>query len=110
MVRPFLCDGGVATLADDDKDSKTEDPTAKKKTDAADKGNVPFSRELPLFATVLATFVYLIFFLPKGLSRTSESLQGHFRTAGSVEARYRSGCALVVRPPGLGFASLLAPA
>jgi flagellar biosynthetic protein FlhB len=65
-------------LADDDKDSKTEAPTAKKQTDAAEKGNLPFSRELPLFATVLASFIYLIFFLPEGLSRTSAALQDIF--------------------------------
>ncbi|KQV68382.1 flagellar biosynthesis protein FlhB [Rhizobium sp. Root1220] len=65
-------------MADDDKDSKTEDPTAKKKSDAAEKGNVPFSRELPLFATVLATFIYLIFFLPEGLSRVAEALKDIF--------------------------------
>ncbi|KRB58960.1 flagellar biosynthetic protein FlhB [Rhizobium sp. Root708] len=65
-------------MADDDKDSKTEDPTEKKKTDAADKGNVPFSRELPLFATVLASYVYLIFFLPDALSRTGAALKDIF--------------------------------
>ncbi len=65
-------------MADDDKDSKTEDPTAKKKSDAAEKGNVPFSREVPLFATVLATFVYIIFFLPSGLSKVGEALKDIF--------------------------------
>ncbi|MDQ0560609.1 flagellar biosynthetic protein FlhB [Rhizobium mesoamericanum] len=65
-------------MADDDKDSKTEDPTAKKKTDAAEKGNVPFSREVPLFATVLATFVYIIFFLPDGLSKVGVALKDIF--------------------------------
>jgi flagellar biosynthetic protein FlhB len=65
-------------LADDDKDSKTEAPTAKKKSDAAEKGNLPFSRELPLFATVLATYVYLIFFLPSGLGRVGDALKDIF--------------------------------
>ena len=65
-------------MADDDKDSKTEDPTAKKKSDAAEKGNVPFSREVPLFATVLATFVYIIFFLPDGLSKVGVALKDIF--------------------------------
>ncbi|MBW9112049.1 flagellar biosynthesis protein FlhB [Rhizobium cauense] len=65
-------------MADEDKDSKTEDPTAKKKTDAAEKGNTPFSREVPLFATVLATFVYVIFFLPSGFAKTGEALKDIF--------------------------------
>ncbi len=65
-------------MADDDKDSKTEAPTAKKQSDAAEKGNTPFSRELPLFATVLATYIYLIFFLPNGLSVVGASLKDIF--------------------------------
>lgn len=65
-------------MADDDKDSKTEDPTAKKKGDAAEKGNLPFSREVPLFATVLATFVYIIFFLPDGMLKVGAELKDIF--------------------------------
>ena len=38
-----------------DKDSKTEQPTEKKIRDAMAKGNVPFSRELPIFGSALAT-------------------------------------------------------
>ena len=56
-------------MADDDKDSKTEAPTAKKRTDAAEKGNTPFSRELSIFATILATFIYLVFFIPESVGR-----------------------------------------
>jgi len=65
-------------VADDDKDSKTEDPTAKRMTDAAEKGNVPFSRELPLFASVLAFYVFLIFFLPSGVARVGQTLKDLF--------------------------------
>ncbi|MEX2696058.1 flagellar biosynthesis protein FlhB [Rhizobium mongolense] len=65
-------------MADEDKDSKTEAPTAKKQADAAEKGNTPFSREVPIFATVLATFIYLTFYLPDGIGRVSESLRDIF--------------------------------
>ncbi len=66
-------------MADDqDKDSKTEDPTEKKIRDAAEKGNVPFSREAPIFASILAAFTYLVFFVPAGLHRLAESLGGIF--------------------------------
>jgi len=55
-------------VADDqDKESKTEDPTEKKIRDAVEKGNVPFSREAPIFASVLAILTYLVFFLPSAL-------------------------------------------
>ncbi|MBB4064105.1 flagellar biosynthesis protein FlhB [Gellertiella hungarica] len=66
-------------MADEqDKDSKTEDPTEKKIRDAAEKGNVPFSREVTVFASSLAVYVYLVFFLPGRISVTAESLRDFF--------------------------------
>ena len=61
-----------------DKDSKTEDPTEKKIRDAAEKGNIPFSREVTIFASSLAVYVYLVFFLPGRLAQTGESLRDLF--------------------------------
>ncbi len=58
----------------EDKDSKTEPATEKKKREAMEKGNVPFSREVPLFATTLAILVFFIFFLPAGAARLTASL------------------------------------
>ena len=49
---------------DDDEDSKTEDPTEKKLRDAMEKGNVPSSREAPLFATALGFYLFAVFFMP----------------------------------------------
>ncbi len=51
---------------DDDKDSKTEDPTEKRKQDALEEGNVPFSRELTAFASTVAIYVYVVFFVTDG--------------------------------------------
>ncbi|MGO4439399.1 flagellar biosynthesis protein FlhB [Rhizobium sp. RAF56] len=65
-------------MADEDKDSKTENPTAKKMSDAAEKGNVAISREVSLFATMLAIYVYLIFFLPDRMGRMAEVLRDLF--------------------------------
>ncbi|HEX5934727.1 MAG TPA: flagellar biosynthesis protein FlhB [Pseudorhizobium sp.] len=62
----------------EDKDSKTENPTAKKLTDAAAKGNVPFSRELPIFASALGFYVFLVFFLPSGAADLAETLKDLF--------------------------------
>ena len=49
----------------DDRDSKTEEPTQKKIDDAEEKGNTPLSRELPLFASVLALIGAGYFLMPK---------------------------------------------
>jgi flagellar biosynthesis protein FlhB len=61
-----------------DKDSKTEEPTEKKIRDAMDKGNIPFSREVPIFGSALAILVYFVFFLPSGAGRLTTSLSDIF--------------------------------
>ena len=45
----------------EDKESKTEAPTEKKIADAIEKGNVPSSREAPIFASFLGILVVLGF-------------------------------------------------
>ncbi len=62
-------------MADEDKDSKTESPTHKKLSDAADKGNVPFSKEVTLFASSLAFYFFLLFFLPGHSAKLGEALK-----------------------------------
>ena len=49
----------------EDKESKTEDASEKKKSDAIEKGNVPFSREATLFASLLGVLAVLVFFIAK---------------------------------------------
>ena len=51
---------------DQDKDSKTESPTEKKLSDAVEKGNTPFSREVTMFASTIAIYIFIVFFLPQG--------------------------------------------
>ncbi|GGF47836.1 flagellar biosynthesis protein FlhB [Azorhizobium oxalatiphilum] len=51
-------------MADDtDKESKTEEASEKKISDALEKGNVPFSREAALFAGMLGILAVLTFFV-----------------------------------------------
>jgi len=45
----------------EDKDSKTEAPSDKKVRDAIEKGNIPFSREAPMFASILGILLALAF-------------------------------------------------
>jgi len=65
-------------LADEDKDSKTENPTEKKLRETQEKGNVPHSKEATLFATMLATVIYVTFFLPARMGRMGEVLRDLF--------------------------------
>ncbi|MGV1870832.1 flagellar biosynthesis protein FlhB [Agrobacterium rosae] len=59
----------------EDKDSKTEEPTEKKLRDAEEKGNVPSSHEASLFTSMLAFYLYLVFFVPDGVKRLGETLE-----------------------------------
>ena len=58
-----------------DKESKTEQATEKKISDALEKGNVPFSREMPVFSGILALLVVFGLFLSENVSRLGEVLQ-----------------------------------
>ena len=65
-------------MSDDDKDSKTENPTAKKMNEASEKGNVPVSREVTMFASTLAFYIFLVFFLPSGAAQLGATLKDLF--------------------------------
>lgn len=45
----------------DDKESKTEAASDKKISDAVAQGNTPFSREAPVFASILGLLIFLVF-------------------------------------------------
>ncbi|MBZ6079352.1 flagellar biosynthesis protein FlhB [Microvirga puerhi] len=45
----------------EDKESKTEPATDKKIRDAIEKGNIPVSREAPIFASIVAMLIILVF-------------------------------------------------
>ncbi|MGE6742147.1 flagellar biosynthesis protein FlhB [Allorhizobium pseudoryzae] len=62
-------------MSDEDKDSKTESPSHKKLSDAAEKGNVPFSKEVTLFASSLSFYFFMLFFLPNGIAKLGEALK-----------------------------------
>ena len=49
---------------EDDKDSKSEDPTEKKLNDAFEKGDVPFAREVVNASSLLAIMLVLFFQVP----------------------------------------------
>ncbi|KQO51605.1 flagellar biosynthesis protein FlhB [Methylobacterium sp. Leaf85] len=48
-------------MADDDQESKTEAASERKIREAVDKGNVPFSREATVFASILGLLIALSF-------------------------------------------------
>src|ERR687893_87574 len=62
-------------MADDtDKESKTEAATDKKVRDAIEKGNVPSSREAPIFASILGMLIVLAFLTRQNVTALAEKL------------------------------------
>ena len=58
----------------EDKESKTEAPSDKKVRDALEKGNIPFSRETPIFASILGILLVLTFVAPNNTRLLTELL------------------------------------
>ena len=69
-------------MSDEDKSSKTEEPTEKKLRDARKKGDVPQSRETGTAMLVFALLMILIFVLPSSIGRIVEALQSPLLDAG----------------------------
>ena len=57
-----------------DKDSKTEEPSEKKVSDAIRKGNIPFSREPAILASIAAMLLVATFHVHSGVAAMSRSL------------------------------------
>lgn len=59
---------------DTDKESKTEAATEKRVRDAIEKGDIPFSREAPVFASILGFLLALAFFARGQAAQLAQSL------------------------------------
>ncbi len=57
-----------------DRDSKTEEPTEKKTSDALEKGNVPHSREAATLASLLGVLIVISFFVVDGVAHLTSTL------------------------------------
>ncbi|MDP3898656.1 MAG: EscU/YscU/HrcU family type III secretion system export apparatus switch protein, partial [Mesorhizobium sp.] len=57
-----------------DKESKTEQATEKKIRDSLDKGQIPFAKEVPIFASFVAALLFTFFFARDTAVRLSDFL------------------------------------
>lgn len=95
---------------DEDKESKTEAPSEKKLRDAAEKGNTPFAREIPVFASTVAIYLFLVFFLPGGFLRVAETLRDLFAQPDAWDLENSSDVVALFRHLGWEAGALLLPA
>ena len=61
---------------DVDPEDKTEEPTEKRLSDAVEQGETPLSREAPLFASLCAALIALLFIIPDRAQSLLVSLVG----------------------------------
>jgi flagellar biosynthetic protein FlhB len=73
-------------MAEDQDDSqKTEDPTAKRLQEARDEGNLPLSRDLATWITLLGGVIAVAFLLPMATQSMMTPLEAVLHRAGEVE-------------------------
>jgi len=90
-----------------DKDSKTEEATEKKIRDSIDKGEVPFARELPSFASFLAILAFMIFFAQPSAAQLGSFLSMFIERADEFKLGAAHDAILLQRLVFLELAKLL---
>lgn len=78
---------------DQDDESKTEEPTEKRISDAVEKGNVPVAREAALFGSLAAVLVTFLLLGSWAATRLLHSLQGALAIAGRLRIEDREAAA-----------------
>jgi flagellar biosynthetic protein FlhB len=84
-------------MADEqDQESKTEQPTEKRISDAIDKGNVPLAREATLFGSIAAILGAFLLFGSWSVTEITSVLREALGAAGGVNLEDRDGAATFV--------------
>jgi flagellar biosynthesis protein FlhB len=95
---------------DTDKDSKTEEATEKKISDAIEKGNTPFSREASLFASMVGILIVLAFVIGPHVAALSQDLSLLIDSPGGFPLANGTDATLLLWNVALAAARLLLPA
>jgi flagellar biosynthetic protein FlhB len=93
-----------------DKDSRTEEPTEKKIRDAIERGNVPFSREAAVLASLLGILIITSFALAGNVAHLSASLQRLIDNPGGWSLENGRDAIQLFEALGVEMARLLMPA
>jgi len=93
----------------EDKESKTEEATEKKIRDAIEKGSVPFSKELPAFASLVGLVVVTSFFVVGGAMELASALKAFLDDPGRWQLENTADVVQVFGVVNFDAAQLLAP-
>lgn len=94
---------------DNDKEGKTEEVTEKKIRDAIEKGSVPFSKELPTFASLAGLILITAFFIVGGAIGLASSLKGFIDDPGRWPLEDTADAVQLFGAVNFDAARLLAP-
>jgi flagellar biosynthetic protein FlhB len=94
----------------EDRESKTEEATEKRIRDAEEKGNVPFSKELPTFTSLIGLLIVTSFFIVDGVIELTASLKRFIDDPGRWSLENTSDVVQVFGAINLDAARLLVPA
>lgn len=93
----------------EDRDSKTEEATEKKVRDTVEKGNVPFSREVPTLASLLAILAAASLFASQAALHVMALLASIFAESGTRRLETSSDAMALLAPGSRHVAAQLAP-
>lgn len=96
-------------MSEEDKDSKTEEPTEKKISDALEKGNTPVSREAPVLATFVASLLIGSFVLTAASRQLLEKLTHLLDVSGEVSLGNSADALLLTHAVSIEVLIFLAP-
>lgn len=93
-----------------DKESKTEEPTERRIREAVEKGNIPFSREAPVFASMIGILLAASFFMVGHVQRLTEVMQSLLDDPAGRSLENGSDANQLVAAIGLEMARFVLPA
>lgn len=93
----------------DDKESKTEAPSDKKVREAIEKGNIPFSREAPMFASFLGILLVLTFAARNNTKSLTEKLSLFIDRPQDFRLETGSDAAALIQSVALEMGHFLVP-
>jgi flagellar biosynthetic protein FlhB len=96
-------------LAEEDKESRTEEATEKKIRDAIEKGNVPVSKEASVFAGVLASLTLAHFVIGAESAEIVDLLRRLIDDPGGIALHDASDATTLMHVLALGMGAFLAP-
>lgn len=92
-----------------EKDSKTEEATEKKVCDSIEKGQIPVSREAPIFASMLALLIIMSFLMSDNVRKLTGTLARMIDDPSGIRIRTGADAVSLLTQIGLNAAEFLIP-